>query len=237
LTSLLGVKHIRTTPYHPVSNGLVERFHRSLKQSLKCRNNPRWTESLPLVLLGLRSAFKTDLQCTTAELVYGSTLRLPAEFLNPSTTTETEPSTFLSQLRDNMQQLSPTPASSHDKSASFIHPALETCTHVFLRRDGIRKPLQATFEGPYKVLSRTEKHFTISLPNRTVTVSIDRLKPAFLLNDDSALPQPPGTSPVTNPAPVSDVPDNLVPSPDVPVSPAPTTTRSGRRVRFNPRYL
>ena len=30
-----GIKHVRTTPYHPSSNGLAERFVLSLKQSLK----------------------------------------------------------------------------------------------------------------------------------------------------------------------------------------------------------
>lgn len=34
LMSLLGIKRIRSTPYHPCANGLVERFHRSLKQAL-----------------------------------------------------------------------------------------------------------------------------------------------------------------------------------------------------------
>ena len=35
LTNLLGTKRIRTTPYHPCANGMVERFHRQLKACLK----------------------------------------------------------------------------------------------------------------------------------------------------------------------------------------------------------
>ena len=35
LTHMLGVSRIRTTPYHPSSNGMVERFHRQLKSSIK----------------------------------------------------------------------------------------------------------------------------------------------------------------------------------------------------------
>ena len=30
LTNLLGTKRVRTTAYHPIANGLVERFHRQL---------------------------------------------------------------------------------------------------------------------------------------------------------------------------------------------------------------
>lgn len=35
LTKILGIQHIRITPYHPCSNELVERFH----HNLKCHNN------------------------------------------------------------------------------------------------------------------------------------------------------------------------------------------------------
>ena len=75
---LLGSKRIRATSYHPIANGIIERFHRQLKASLKCSSNSiKWTDSLPLVLLGICTAVKDDIQCTTAELVYGTTLRLP----------------------------------------------------------------------------------------------------------------------------------------------------------------
>ena len=35
LMKLLGTKRIHTTAYHPIANGLVERFHRQLKSALK----------------------------------------------------------------------------------------------------------------------------------------------------------------------------------------------------------
>ena len=34
LYKMLGVKSIRTTPYHPQTDGLVERFNQTLKQML-----------------------------------------------------------------------------------------------------------------------------------------------------------------------------------------------------------
>ena len=78
---LLGAKRIRTTSYHPIANGLIERYHRQLKASLKAQANPtRWTDVLPMVLLGIRTALKDDLHCSAAELVYGTMLRLPGEF-------------------------------------------------------------------------------------------------------------------------------------------------------------
>ncbi|UYV63260.1 hypothetical protein LAZ67_2003567 [Cordylochernes scorpioides] len=42
LTRLLGINRIRTSPYHPAANGLVERFHRQLKDSLRCHDSTSW---------------------------------------------------------------------------------------------------------------------------------------------------------------------------------------------------
>ena len=82
LMQLLGCQCIRTTSYHPIANGIVERFHRQLKSSLKAYvDNTQWDTILPMVLLGIRTSLKVDLHCTTAKLVYGTTVRLPGEFL------------------------------------------------------------------------------------------------------------------------------------------------------------
>lgn len=235
LTRLLGVKHIRTTPYHPISNGIVERFHRSLKQSLKCYNKQRWTETLPLVLLGLRSAFKEDLECTTAELVYGMTLRLPAEFLSPSSSpVDPNPTEFVDHLRTIMQSLAPTPASSHCEPGSFVHPSLSSCSHVFVRHGGVKKPLQTPYDGPFRVLEKTDKHYTILINNKSMTISVDRLKPCFSETSNAVTPVHVNKTESLSP---STEPSTLQKASKSTIEPKPTVTRSGRRVRFNTKYL
>ena len=110
---LLGSKRIRTTAYHPSSNGLVERFHRyrQLKASLKAHADPsHWFENLLMVLLGIRTALKEDLHCTTAELVYGTTLQLPGEFFSSMGLTDTpDPASYVAKLKSSMQQLQASP--------------------------------------------------------------------------------------------------------------------------------
>ena len=86
LKQLLGTQRIHTTAYHPIANGLVERFHRHLKGALKCSPDPsHWIKALSMILSGICTTLKQDLRCTTAEMVYGTTLRLLGEFFSNST--------------------------------------------------------------------------------------------------------------------------------------------------------
>ena len=106
-------------------------------------NAIHWTQSLPLVLLGIRTTIKSDLHCTTAELVYGTTLRLPGEFLVTSNLKTTpDPSTYLTRLKSIMQHTTPAPLRPHPATKSYVSDELLRCTHVFVRHDAIRKPLQ-----------------------------------------------------------------------------------------------
>ena len=130
---LLETKRIRTTSYHPVANGLVERFHRQLKAALRSHPNPiNWVDSLPMVLLGIHTALKDDLhvQCSAAELVYGTTLRLSTEFFHSSKTDCVNPVTYVQKLKLSMQQLQATPTRYHFHLKVHVSDDLSHCTHL-----------------------------------------------------------------------------------------------------------
>ena len=60
---------------------MVERFHCQLKAAIMAHKSPNpWTITLPAALLGARSTVKELLGRSAAEIVYGTTLRLPSEF-------------------------------------------------------------------------------------------------------------------------------------------------------------
>ena len=194
LQRFLGCQRTRTTSYHPACNGMVERLHRQLKASLRAHQASSWTDVLPLVLLGIRSAIKKDLGATSAELVYGSPLRLPGEFFDRSRASAASPATFVQDLRRAMadvRPMLPRPA----KRATYVPAELKTATHVFVRRDCHRFPLDAPYDGPFPVVSRTEKTVTITRRQKNEVVTIDRCKPAFL----DEVPDQPQTQPRTRP--------------------------------------
>ncbi len=82
LCKILAISHMKKTAYHLQSNGLVERFHRHLKEALQARcAGPDWLSHLPWVLLGIRSAVPLEGGPSPAEAVMGCQPILPGEFL------------------------------------------------------------------------------------------------------------------------------------------------------------
>ncbi|BHF62342.1 hypothetical protein SprV_0200532400 [Sparganum proliferum] len=258
LLSFLGCTRIRTTAYHPAANGMVERFHRQLKASLRAAADPEnWTDHLPLVLLGIRSALKPDLDCSAAELVFGATVRLPGEMISPTPQSAVEdPTNLLHRLRQFMRTLSPVPPRS-SASPSYLEKDLATCSHVYLRCDRVRRPLEPPYDGPFRVISRGTKNFRIQRGTREEVVSVDRLKAAV---PDTPPDEPCGPLPPAPPPRPSIPPSRILPLPPCPPPTTPTTpsstnntvtashthsttvppvyiTRSGRHVHFPDRLI
>ena len=180
IAQLLGIELHHTTAYHPQSNGLVERFHRHLKAALRARlTGPNWTAELPWVLLGIRTAPKDDLGCSSAEMVYGAPLTVPGDFF-VGHNSQPEHRSQLQQLRDQVCMQVPMPTSQHGVIPSSIPPNLKQSQFVFVRWDAHRTPLQRPYEGPFKVMQAGDKTFTIDRGGKKEVISVDRLKPAFI---------------------------------------------------------
>lgn len=151
LTAVLGVHHCKTTAYHLIANGALERWHCSLKAALKCVGGD-WLDSPPLVLLGLRPALKTDSNVSASQLAFGTNLRLPGSLfwdndkeLDISTPTET----YVHNLQSCMQRLKPVSFLHKREVSIFIAPELHTSLHVYVREDAACTPLQRPYKGPY----------------------------------------------------------------------------------------
>ena len=160
-----------------------------------------WLDHLPFVLLGMRTSIRENEDCSPADLLYGSPVRLPGDLLSPSDPPPT-PSDFCLRLRSVMASARPPPPAHHGHVPARVDPALATATHVFLRVDAVRRPLVPPYDGPFPVLTKGTKTFTILKREKPVIVSVDRLKPAAFL-PGSASSTPPSGSLLPTSAPSS----------------------------------
>jgi hypothetical protein len=81
----LGIKRIKTTAYHPQSNGLVERFNKTLKQTLKIWSNDNqddWDVLLCYAVFSYNTLFHTLLQETPFFVAYGRDAVLHIDIMN-----------------------------------------------------------------------------------------------------------------------------------------------------------
>ena len=182
--SLLGAQHITTTAYHPQCNGIIERLHRRLKEALRCHTST-WSEALPVVLLGLRAACREDFPYSPAEAMFGKSIRLPGEFLRETDHTTALPlPAYIEKLKTTFKSFRPAPFTHHTAKNFFIHPDLHSAARVYLRTDRAKSPLEFSYTGPYEVIKRTPKVFTLKINGELKTVTIDRLKPAFYMDTE-----------------------------------------------------
>lgn len=228
LTSILGIHHIRTSAFNPRANGIVERSHRTLKAALKARGR-HWLTQLPIVLLGLRMRPSED-GSSPFSRVTGEQPMVP--HILPSTGDLTQLSIQLHQLPFGY-----TPPRQR-QNETFVPEALKTCEMVWLRVDRVKRASEAPYQGPFRVLKRYDNTYTISIKEKPVVVSIDRLKPAIIPTPQTTAPDETVTTnpiiPQTTVTTSSEAPCPIVATPS-----ESTTTRSGRKVKFrdDPDYV
>jgi hypothetical protein len=169
LCSSLNIQHSQTTAYHLQSNGMVECFHRSLKDALCAHcTAANWVDHLPWVLLGLRTATREDDGATPAQAGFGSPLILPGQFLDSP---ELPSKNFLEQFSKTLSAAEH-PSTRHNTAAAARRPQpqlpndLARAPTVFMRQYHHVPPLQPLYDGPYAVLCLSLHHLTLRIGNK-----------------------------------------------------------------------
>ncbi|XP_076044685.1 uncharacterized protein LOC143027300 [Oratosquilla oratoria] len=159
LGQLLGTSVHHTTAYNPEANGMVERFHRTLKAALISRyNNATWNTQLPWVLLGLRTTPKEDLDASPAEMVFGEPLVVPGEFF-PNASTNSD----IRHLQNIVKEFVPCKQTYKSPEHRYVPRDLHTSKHVFLRTDAHTPPLTPPYSGPCEVVQRKKNTFLLRI--------------------------------------------------------------------------
>ena len=245
----LGIHKTRTTPLHPQSDGLVERFHRNMGDQLAIvtsRHQRDWDRHLPLVLMACRSAVQESTECTPALLMLGRELRTPAELVfgrppdAPAVPAGPEYARKLqdrldsahSFAREQLQGAAVKQKRNYDVKSRGRDFAPDELVWVYnpLRKKGRSPKLDSKWTGPCKVLEKLgEVVYRVRMPprGRRVTLHRDRLAPYR-----GGPPSPDTNAPAASPpSPAAQHPPGSPPTPrgnPLPVSPAPAPLSPSR---------
>ena len=193
----LGINHKFVTCYHPQANGMVERIHRTMKVAFRSLDEPnKWADALPLITLAINNQVCDSNDFTPYQMVYGQAARLPGTFFFQEGTDDNstlQPIAEIQQFQENMRHLHRS-SRKQQISNDYVNKDLFTVPEILIRDDGNKAPLSKLYAGPFAVIARTDKYFTIDTDRGAKNISIDRLKPFYRIEGDDLQRQQSGTS-------------------------------------------
>ncbi|XP_076863849.1 uncharacterized protein LOC143516142 [Brachyhypopomus gauderio] len=179
----LGIQHRTSSPYHPQSQGALERFHQSLKTMLKayCLNSGKdWDEGVPFVLFASREAVQESLRFSPAQLVFGHVVRGPLKLLRDAlSSTPSAPMNVLdyaSTFRERWHKACKFAADMLTKSQlamksrydmKAVSREFTAGMQVLVLLPVKGASLSSRFMGPYQIKKRlSETDYLIDMPDR-----------------------------------------------------------------------
>jgi hypothetical protein len=183
LLSLLQVKQLRTSVYHPQTDGLVERFNKTLKQMLKKAmdtDGKNWDQLLPHVLFAVHEVPQASTGFSPFELLYGRRPRGLLDLAKEAWESRPSPHRTLvdhvEQVRDRMAQVWPI-VRNHLKQAQLAQARVYNRgaqLRIFQPGDLVLVLIPmaeckflAKWQGPYEVVDRVgEVNYRVRQPGR-----------------------------------------------------------------------
>ena len=198
IVKLLGIHQTNTTAYHPQTDGLVERFNRTLTAMLAKtakKGGRDWDKHLPYILFAYCDSEQQSTRESPFFLLYGRDPRLPSvTALSPRKTRQqvnlyeygVNVADKLSEAwglaKRNIKKVQKQQKKTYDQHARL--PNFTVGERVFLfkpaERTGEKRKLAGAYHGPYWVIKLTSNNAHIRRVDRPeddlLLVALDRLK-------------------------------------------------------------
>lgn len=194
ICKLLDIDKIQTTAYHPESNGIVERSHRTIMAGLSQfidEDQRNWDAWLPYVMMVYRSTPHSTTKYSPYYLLHGREMRLPTDWIREETQQDLSEDDFVQEVKqrmqlayqkviDNTQRRKENSKLQYDLKAreKQIKIGDKVLLHQPLVRRGRSKKLIKPWVGPYTVIGvNNDVNITIKRGKHIQKVHINRIKP------------------------------------------------------------
>lgn len=203
---IMGAQHRSTTPYHPQSNGLVERLNHTLADMISMYVNSAhsdWDEILPYVTFAYNTSRQESTGRTPFFLLYGREAKLPIDYAlrsdpNPAGEQSAEETTRLlnkarGEVAKRLVDVQAKQKEAYDKGhreAPVFEVGEEVLIYKPVRKVKRSEKLLHKFLGPYVVVRRlTQLNYEVKLPRgrKTEVVHVGRMKKFFLPTEEAVV--------------------------------------------------
>ena len=165
----LRIDKLRTTPYHPETNGIVERLHGTLGSMLSkaASQGLDWVGQIPFALFALRAAPNRGTGFSPFELVFGRQVRTPLDILHQGWSElefeDLDTDEWASWLRDRLKCWHEVMHEKGDQAGKkrkeyydrkSVERVLKEGDLVLCRVPGMIPKLQESWHGPYTILAK-----------------------------------------------------------------------------------
>ena len=203
MCSLLGMKKVNTSGYHPQTDGLVEKFNCTITNMISKSiegTAVEWDKQLPMLLFAYRSTVQDSTQESPFYLLYGRDPRLPTAsdlaLPRPAYTVDlddykTELTTSLANAREcarqQIQQSQKKQKLYYDRKSKDPESTYRVGDRVMVYMPsevtGKNRKLARPYHGPYRIVAVTPTNAEVKLIERasepSIFVAIDRLRKCY----------------------------------------------------------
>lgn len=162
------IRRVKTTAYHPQSNGSVERSHQVLWEYLKqFAKKDNWDEYLRLATFSCNTSVHEGTQYTPYELVFGKVAETPsndpAQIIDANKTYSDYLATLFNKLRDTQEIARENLRTAKTRSKRYYDKRarpheFKTGDNVYLLREPTKSKLDGQYTGPHKIVETLRNH-------------------------------------------------------------------------------